>query len=164
MGRGRKKGKNKKKTKARGKNNKPVTQNETNGADISAKEDLDALAAEIEATGVSTVKEEEKKEQNTKTKKKRKRNRRRRRKKSGNTDIANGGKSAVPAMATYSDFKKEMVQDEVTVLRSMFVENFVQLPDADLDWQKGCPSFRIAQVKLLDDLMHANFYLMTNWL
>ena len=162
MARGRKKSKNKKKTKARGKNNKQVTQNETNGADISAKEDLDALAAEIEATGVSTVKEEQKKEQNTKTKKKRKRNRRR--KKSGNTDIANGGKSAAPAMATYSDFKKEIVQDEVTALRSIFVESFVRLPDADLSWQKGCPSFRIAQVKLLDDLMHAKFYLMTNWL
>ena len=160
MGRGRKKSKNKKKTKARGKNNKQVTQNETNGADISAKEDLDALAAEIEATGVSTVKEEQKKEQNTKTKKKRKRNRRR--KKSGNTDIANGGKSAAPA--TYSDFKKEIVQDEVTALRSIFVESFVRLPDADLSWQKGCPSFRIAQVKLLGDLTRAKFYLMTIWL
>lgn len=140
-------GKNKKKAKGRSKNkkeNKTSLQIEINDSSSAAPvlqptEDLDALAAAIEAVGVSAVKEAPK----TKTKRKRKRNRRHTKKANGDGAAGAGAAAAAP---TYSEFKKEGVQDEVTALKSIFGDNFVTLPDADLPWQTGCPSFRIAQV------------------
>ena len=145
MGSGWKKGKNKKKNRARTKTkqeNSPVVETEKDSnnraSSLETHEDLDALAAAIEATGTTAIKEVPK---TIKTKKKRKRNRRRT--KSANATAAEKSKEAE---ITYSKFKKEIVQEEITVLKSMFPDEFVRLPDADLPWQTGCPSFRIAQV------------------
>ena len=149
MGGGRKRGKNKKK--GRGKNrkeNKKVVVTAKTGENESTavpNEDLDALVAAIEATGVATVKEEPKATTTGTTKTKRKRKRNRRRKKTENVGEANGAEISATEHK-YSEFKKENVQDEVTVLKSIFADNFVRLPDAALPWQAACPSFRIAQV------------------
>ena len=142
MGGGRKRGKNKKKVKGRAKvkqQKTPVLESEQNESDhppsLETHDDLDALAAAIEATGTAAVKEM------PKIKKKRKRNRQR--KKSVDAAVADGAKELE---VTYSKFKKEIVQEEITALKSIFHDNFVRLPDTDLPWQTGCPSFRIAQV------------------
>ena len=146
MGGGRKKGKNKKKNRGRTKikqENSTTIETVKNVSDhptsLETHEDLDALAAAIEATGTTAVKEMPK----TIKIKKKKRKRKRRRKKSANVAVADRSKAAE---VTYSKFKKEIVQEEITVLKSIFPDEFVRLPDADLPWQTGCPSFRIAQV------------------
>ena len=149
MGGGRKKGKNKKKNRGRPKvkqEKSPVLEKEKDGSDhapsLETKEDLDALAAAIEATGTTAVKEVPK---TNKTKKKRKRNRRR--KKSANVAATESSKAAeINYSEWYLKFKKEIVQEEITVLKSMFPDEFKPLSDADLPWQTGCPSFRLAQV------------------
>ena len=146
-GRNNKRGRNKKKVKARGKNkkeNKNSLEADKTDSASAPKEDLDALVAAIEATGVSAVKEAPPPAPKTKNKRKRKRNRKR--KKNNNVDGVEGTtKPAAAAKPTYSEFKKEKVREEITALKSIY-DNFVRLPDADLPWQTSCPSFRIAQV------------------
>ena len=113
---------------------------------------MDHRAAAIEATGVTAVKEAPK----TQTKRKKC-------EKNTNVDGADGSQvSAGAAKATYLGlFKKKVVQEEATALKSIFRDNFVQLPDDDLPWQTGCPSFRIAQVLRSGNLMWIKLVLMT---